>query len=106
MSVVNRREVKIILHRSGPTDFWMRLFRDFAGNHRQCGLRMKYLAMLALRENADWPLEEIGLVFNHPKGHVSRCLQRVKQWIREEVQMESADDPDAVLDEEDFNDTE
>ena len=38
--------------------------------------------MLALRENAGWPLDKIGLVFGHPKGHVTRCLERIKQDLR------------------------
>lgn len=38
--------------------------------------------MLALRENAGWPLDRIGKVFGHPKGHVTRCLARIKQEMR------------------------
>lgn len=39
--------------------------------------------MLALRENGGWPLDRIGNVFNHPKGHVTRCLTRIKEEIRQ-----------------------
>lgn len=38
--------------------------------------------MLALRENAGWPLETIGLVFGHSKGHVTRCLAGIKEEVR------------------------
>ena len=43
--------------------------------------------MLALRENAGWPLDRIGKVFNHRKGHVSRCLRQLKQRLRDEFDM-------------------
>lgn len=43
--------------------------------------------MLALRENAGWPLEQIGLVFGHPKGHVTRCLVKIKQELRRRFHM-------------------
>ena len=43
--------------------------------------------MLALRENSGWPLEHIGTVFGHPKGHVTRCLQRIKHELRQQFRM-------------------
>ena len=43
--------------------------------------------MLALRENAGWPLEQIGLVFGHPKGHVTRCLVKIKCELRARFHM-------------------
>ena len=45
--------------------------------------------MLALRENAGWPLEYIGTVFGHPKGHVTRCLARIKRDLRQGFREES-----------------
>lgn len=85
MSVVDERNVKITLPRSGADDFWQRIAVNFAGNDK---LRWKYLAMLALRENGGWPLDWIGAVFGHPKGHVTRCLQRIKQQLREHFEPE------------------
>ena len=43
--------------------------------------------MLALRENAGWPLERIGVVFGHPKGHVTRCLSKIKSELRQHFEM-------------------
>ena len=94
MSVTNRIDVKIVLPRSGPDDFWQLLMDDFAGNDP---LKWKYLAMLALRENSGWPLAAIGVVFNHPKGHVSRCLKNIKARIRERYTLD--EDPFAAAEE-------
>lgn len=79
MSIVDRREVKLVLPRSGPEDIWKQIVDEFAGDDP---LKWKYLAMLALRENGGWPLHWIGMAFHHPKGHVTRCLARVKQQLR------------------------
>jgi hypothetical protein len=90
MSVVNRREVKILLPRDGMDPFWQMLLDAAAGDP----LQLKYLAMLGLRENSGWPLDAIAVVFKHPKGHVSRVLKNTKRRIRERYQL--ADDaPDA-----------
>lgn len=88
MSVVDRRDVKMDLHRTGQDPFWTLIEREFAGDDR---LLWKYLAMLALRENAGWPLHSIGKVFGHPKGHVTRCLRRIKQLMRERFDREELD---------------
>ncbi|REJ76523.1 MAG: hypothetical protein DWQ34_05235 [Planctomycetota bacterium] len=79
MSVMNRGKEKVILPRSGPDDFWTEVHRHYAGDDQ---LRWKYLAMLSLRTNADWPLECIGRAFGHPKGHVSRCLRKIQQELQ------------------------
>lgn len=79
MSVVDSRQVKVLLPRSGLDPFWQRLLAEAAGD----SLRRKYLAMLALRENSGWPLDAIGGVFEHPKGHVSRVIRRLKNELRE-----------------------
>lgn len=70
---------KIPLPRSGPGPFWAAVDAHFAGGDAR---RWKYLAMLSLRENCGWPLESVGAAFGHPKGHVSRCLAKVKADLR------------------------
>lgn len=94
MSTVNRHGVKVVLSRDGVNHFWQIVQRDFAA---ESGLKWKYLAMLALRENAGWSLEHIGLAFGHPKGHVSRVLEKIKQEIQDRFQVDWAgshpDDP-------------
>ena len=81
MSTVREDTTKIVLTRSGADEFWQTIFEHYAGKSPR---KWKYLAMLALRENADWPLEYIGLAFSHPKGHVKRCLDRVKKELRKQ----------------------
>lgn len=88
MSVVDRRDVKISLPRSGPDQFWQLIEQEFAGDDQ---LKWKYLAMLALRENAGWPLHSIGRAFGHPKGHVTRCLRKIKEQIGERFEPEELD---------------
>lgn len=85
MSVTDRNQVKVVLPRSGPQHFWQIIANHFAGEDP---LRWKYLAMLALRENSGWPLDWIGAVFGHPKGHVTRCLKRIKGQLRDHFQPE------------------
>ena len=48
MSVVNGYGHKVTLDRVGPDAFWRLVVRQYAGDER----RWRYLAMLALRENA------------------------------------------------------
>jgi hypothetical protein len=83
MSVSRPNGTKILLPRSGPDQFWQLIHDHFAGEDSR---KWKYLAMLALRENAGWPLDRIGAVFGHPKGHVTRCLSRIKHELRKEFQ--------------------
>lgn len=87
MSVMNRDKVKVVLPRSGPDEFWQLVEEHFAGEDL---LKWKYLAMLALRENAGWPLDQIGLVFQHPKGHVTRCLEAIKRELRGRFAVDSS----------------
>ncbi|MGC1274925.1 MAG: hypothetical protein WBC44_14560 [Planctomycetaceae bacterium] len=84
MSVVDHRNVKLDLHRSGPDLFWQ-LMGEWAGDD---ALRWKYLGMLALRENAGWSMSAIGLAFGHDRGHVCRCIASVKQQIRRQCELE------------------
>lgn len=83
MSVSRTDGTKILLPRTGPDQFWQIIHDNFAGDDSR---RWKYLAMLALRENAGWPLDRIGNVFGHPKGHVTRCLARIKAELRAQFQ--------------------
>lgn len=88
MSVVDRRQVKQDLPRDGIDPFWSIIEQEFAGDD---ALRWKYLAMLALRENAGWHLHAIGKAFGHPKGHVTRCLRKIKQQLAERFDREELD---------------
>ena len=79
MSITQQNGSKIVLPRTGPDDFWKLIHDHYAAEDPR---KWKYLAMLALRENAGWPLERIGAVFGHPKGHVTRCLEKIKSELR------------------------
>ncbi|MFO1022607.1 MAG: hypothetical protein U0903_18205 [Planctomycetales bacterium] len=79
MSTINLDGFKVILPRSGADEFWQKIHEHYAQDDDR---KWKYLAMLALRENAGWPLTQIGQVFGHPKGHVSRCLESIKSELR------------------------
>jgi len=80
MSVTRRNGTKMLLPRTGRDAFWKAIHDHYAGDDQR---RWKYLAILALRENAGWPLEHIGAVFKHPKGHITRCLKKIKEDLRE-----------------------
>ncbi|MEW4531039.1 hypothetical protein [Maioricimonas sp. JC845] len=84
MSVARQDGTKVVLPRSGPDEFWQTIREHYAGDDPRI---WKYLAMLALRENAGWPLDQIGAVFGHPKGHVTRCLARIKTELRKRFEM-------------------
>jgi len=88
MSVTLPNGVKIVLPTSGPEQFWGTIAEHYAGNDRR---KWKYLVMLALRENAGWPLDWIGAAFGHPKGHVTRCLKKIKEDLREHFSQEELD---------------
>lgn len=80
MSMIGLDGCKVILPRCGADEFWQIVHEHYAAEDAR---KWKYLAMLALREAAGWPLTEIGYVFGHPKGHVSRCLEAIKAELRE-----------------------
>jgi len=84
MSVMNERGFKIVLDRTGPDEFWSTVHRHFAEDDQR---KWKYLAMLALRVNAEWPVECIGRAFGHPRGHVTRCLSRIRDELSETFQV-------------------
>ncbi|VAX41672.1 hypothetical protein MNBD_PLANCTO02-3038 [hydrothermal vent metagenome] len=79
MSVVNEKGLKMTLPRLNKDTLWEEAEKAFAGKNK---LRWKYLAMLSLQVNGNWSLENIGLAFGHPKGHIIRCLERVKEELR------------------------
>ena len=84
MSMMCEGGLKVVLPRTGPDDFWKIVQQHYAGDDSQ---KWKCLAMLALRENAGWPLEQIGRVFDHNKGHVTRCLGVIKEELRGRFRM-------------------
>jgi len=88
MSVTDERGHKIVLPRVGPDEFWSGVHRHFAEDDQR---KWKYLAMLALRVNAEWPVECIGRAFGHPRGHVTRCLSQIRRELRGAFQV--PDDP-------------
>jgi hypothetical protein len=67
------------LPRAGSDDFWQRIEADYAAGDAR---KWRQLAMFALRETAGWPLELIGLAFQHPKGYVQRSLRRTRNDLR------------------------
>jgi hypothetical protein len=79
MSCIRRNGVKTLLPRNGPDAFWDAVEEQFDPDDARA---WRYLAMLALRETAGWSLERIGRAFGHPKGHVTRCLERIKDDLR------------------------
>jgi len=79
MSVMNATQVKVVLPRSGPDDFWTEVHRSYAGEDQRL---WKYLAMFTLRVNGGWTVDHIGRAFGHPKGHVTRCLRLIERELR------------------------
>jgi hypothetical protein len=79
MTIMNERHERIVFPRTTLHEFWNTLQDHFAHTDPQ---QWKRLAMLALRENSGWTVEQIGRAFGHPRGHVSRLLQLTKQQIR------------------------
>ena len=79
MSMIRPNGHKVVLPRAGVEQQWDLIITHYAQADVR---RWKYLAMLALKENAGWPLDCIGNVFQHPKGHISRCLTVVKRELQ------------------------
>ncbi|MBL8849581.1 MAG: hypothetical protein JNG89_07850 [Planctomycetaceae bacterium] len=79
MSVMNAAQVKVVLPRSGPDQFWTEVYRNYAGEDQRI---WKYLAMFTLRVNGGWTVDHIGRAFGHPKGHVTRCLRVIERELR------------------------
>lgn len=85
MSVANEQGVQLSLPRTGGDALWRLLDEGWAGNDAHT---WKLLAMLALRENAGWPLKYISRVFGHANGHTLRCIEQAKAEIRSRFQLE------------------
>ncbi|GIX05533.1 MAG: hypothetical protein KatS3mg114_1402 [Planctomycetaceae bacterium] len=87
MSIINRHHERLILHRHHVAHVWEIFLTHYAGDDPW---KWKALAMLALKEIVGWTHENIGRVFGHPRGHVSRCLDSVKRQLA--MQFALADD--------------
>ena len=79
MTVIDQTGQKINLAHLGPSQMWQKIFESYAGED---AVRWKYVAMLALRENCSWTLQQIGQVFGHDRGHVLRCLDQIKSELQ------------------------
>ena len=79
MSVMTVRQERRVLPRKSLDEFWEFLREHYA---EADPVRWRYLAMLCLRENSNWTVEQIACAFGHDKGHVSRCLHTVKRQLR------------------------
>ena len=93
MTIMNERHERIVFPRTTLHEFWGTLQQHYA--HADAH-HWKRLAMLALHENSGWTVEQIGLAFGHPRGHVARLIQLAKQQIRSRF-----DVPHGVLSEDD-----
>lgn len=82
MSIMDEDGVKRILTRNGPDDFWKFVLQNYV---EPGGPRKKHVAMLALRECADWPVRHIAEVFGHRTHHVKKCLASIRRRIRDDV---------------------
>lgn len=85
MSMTDKKGSKIVLDRAGRDAFWDLVADRYAEDDPR---KWRYLAMLALRENAQWSLELIGKAFGHHRGHVTRCLTQVRMKLRQELGQE------------------
>jgi hypothetical protein len=93
MSTMRTDKIKVVLPRSGPDAFWQAVIDHYAGDDDR---KWTSLAMLALREDADWPLEYIARVFGYSKGHVARRLQRIKREIRKRFKLPIEPTPETL----------
>lgn len=86
MSAVNVSGEKVELPRDSTTSFWQEVERHYAADDH---MRWKLLALLALRENCGWTVEQLGRATGHPRGHVSRCLSKVKKELQQRFQADA-----------------
>lgn len=88
MSVMNRSAVKVLLPR-GPHEFWD-IVRDLYPEDRETWGR---LAMLALREDANWSVARIARAFGRTRAQVLACLDQIRNDLRTRLeQRHSCDD--------------
>jgi hypothetical protein len=89
MSVMNRRGFKVILPRA-PDEFWQdpddRLPQDIESWRR--------FAMLALCEDARWPVGRVARLFGRPPGVVLDCLDRARSDLRRRLMEPDEEDDD------------
>lgn len=76
---------KIILTRNGVDNIWKLILNHYDAHGDD--LAWKYLAMLALREDAGWPLKYVGRIFGHHKGHAQRAIEKIKREIRDQFEL-------------------
>ncbi len=82
MSVMRKNGCKIVLPRTGREELWQAIRRHYADANQ---LKWKHLAMLWLRTQSDWPLEQIGLAFGLSRGHVVRSLRSIRKELRDHL---------------------
>ena len=105
MTITNPDRQRVDVPRLGDDPFWDAVHEHYldvpddeltaiesqAGRVRDA--RWRSLAMLALKENAGWPIETISRAFGRDTGHVSRCLKRATDDLREALGREPSLDP-------------
>ncbi len=84
MSVINRNGLKVILGKDGMSEIWRQLQKDYLSRKPY---RQRWMAMFCLREMCGWTIESISFVVGQPKGHVSRCLKRIKEELVEQFEV-------------------
>jgi len=84
MTIVNRRQQRVVLERSGIDQFWRTLQEHYAGTRAS---RWRRLAMLSLRVNSGWTLEQLGLLFHRDKSEIARALAAVRKQLRARFQV-------------------
>jgi hypothetical protein len=84
MTIINRRYQRVVLHQSGIDHFWQMLQEHYAGDN---ALRWRRLAMLSLRVNSGWSLEQLGFLFGRDKGEIARALKRLRKELRTRFQV-------------------
>lgn len=85
VTTIGEDGLKIVLSGHRLTDIWGLIGRHYAGDDP---VKWKHLAMLALRENAGWPMERIGRTFDYSRGHVARALLQLERELRERFERE------------------
>lgn len=85
MTTVDHNGFKVILARFGDDVFWSEVADKYADQRPD---RWRNLAILALRENAGWPLDRISMSFGISCGQLSRVLSKVKSELRERFDKE------------------
>ena len=107
MTILGPDRQKIDVPKTGPDPFWDAVHEHYldvpdeelpglatdAHARRAREHRWKSLAMLALKENAGWPISRISRAFGHDPGHVARCLSKVTDDLREALRLEPTLDP-------------